>query len=148
MCTTDFNTQISLKCIWYWEYLTKYKGGKTRLTLCAVQSVFLAYSQWTPWKTKVLKSWRRSHTITRLVLCLPYGSVWQTTAADCSCSMICEILEDTGYGYRNMCNTENNFVYFISLKLNGTHQLLAYADDVNIMGGSIHTLCRSFSSCY
>ena len=26
------------------------------------------------------------------------------------------------------------------LKLNGTHQLLAYADDVNKMGGSIHTL--------
>ena len=26
------------------------------------------------------------------------------------------------------------------LKLNGTHQLLAYADDVNIMAGSIHTL--------
>jgi len=26
------------------------------------------------------------------------------------------------------------------LKLNGTHQLLAYADDVNILGGSIHTL--------
>ena len=26
------------------------------------------------------------------------------------------------------------------LKLNGTHQLLAYADDVNIMGGSIHTV--------
>jgi len=26
------------------------------------------------------------------------------------------------------------------LKLNGTHQLLAYADDVNVMGGSIHTL--------
>ena len=38
-----------------------------------------------------------------------------------------------------------------SLKLNDTHQLLAYADDVNILGGSIHTLkgiCRSFSSCY
>ena len=38
------------------------------------------------------------------------------------------------------------------LKLNGTHQLLAYADDVNILGGSIHTLkenaCRSSSSCY
>ena len=26
------------------------------------------------------------------------------------------------------------------LKLNGTHQLLAYADDVNILAGSIHTV--------
>jgi len=26
------------------------------------------------------------------------------------------------------------------LKLNGTHQLLAYADDVNILGGGIRTL--------
>ena len=26
------------------------------------------------------------------------------------------------------------------LKLNGTHQLMAYADDVHILGGSIHTL--------
>ena len=25
------------------------------------------------------------------------------------------------------------------LKLNGTHQILAYADGVNILGGSIHT---------
>ena len=33
------------------------------------------------------------------------------------------------------------------LKLNGTHRLLAYADDVNILGGGIHTL-RSFSSYY
>jgi hypothetical protein len=34
------------------------------------------------------------------------------------------------------------------LKLNGTHQLLAYADDVNALGGSIHTIRkkhRSFS---
>ena len=26
------------------------------------------------------------------------------------------------------------------LKLNGTHQLWAYADDVNILGGSAHTV--------
>ena len=26
------------------------------------------------------------------------------------------------------------------LKLNGIHQLLAYADDVNILGGSVHTV--------
>jgi len=26
------------------------------------------------------------------------------------------------------------------LKLNGTHQLLAYADDVNVLGGSIQSL--------
>ena len=25
-------------------------------------------------------------------------------------------------------------------KLNGTHQLLAYANDVNILGGSVHTV--------
>jgi len=25
-------------------------------------------------------------------------------------------------------------------KLNGTHQLLSYADDVNILGGSVHTV--------
>ena len=27
-----------------------------------------------------------------------------------------------------------------SLKLNGTHQLLVYADDVKILGGSVHTV--------
>ena len=26
------------------------------------------------------------------------------------------------------------------MTLNGTHQLLAYADDVNVLGGSIHTV--------
>jgi hypothetical protein len=26
------------------------------------------------------------------------------------------------------------------LKLNGTHQLLAYAHDVNVLGGSVHTI--------
>jgi len=29
------------------------------------------------------------------------------------------------------------------LKLNGTHQLLAYADDVHILGGSIQTLMEN-----
>jgi hypothetical protein len=29
------------------------------------------------------------------------------------------------------------------LKLNGTHQLLVYADDVNIMDGSIHTVRKN-----
>jgi len=32
------------------------------------------------------------------------------------------------------------------LKLNGTHQLLAYADDVNILAGSIHTLKENAES--
>ena len=36
------------------------------------------------------------------------------------------------------------------LKLNDTHQILAYADDVNILRGSVNTVkkCRIFSSCY
>jgi len=29
------------------------------------------------------------------------------------------------------------------LKLNGTHQLLAYVDDVNILGGSVHTVKKN-----
>ena len=29
------------------------------------------------------------------------------------------------------------------LKLNGTHQLLVYADDLNILGGSIHTVRKN-----
>ena len=32
------------------------------------------------------------------------------------------------------------------LKLNGTHQLLAYADDVNIFGGSAHTVKENAES--
>ena len=29
------------------------------------------------------------------------------------------------------------------LKLNGTHQFLAYADDVNILGGGVHTIKKN-----
>jgi hypothetical protein len=29
------------------------------------------------------------------------------------------------------------------LKLNGTHQLLVYADDINILGGSIHAIKKN-----
>jgi sorting nexin-29 len=29
------------------------------------------------------------------------------------------------------------------LKLNGTHQLLVYADDVNIVGGSVHSIKKN-----
>ena len=30
-----------------------------------------------------------------------------------------------------------------ALKLNGTHQLLVYADDVNILGRSVHTINKN-----
>ena len=37
------------------------------------------------------------------------------------------------------------------LKLNGTHQLLVYAGDVNVMAGSVHTIKKNkeiiFNSC-
>ena len=32
------------------------------------------------------------------------------------------------------------------LKLNGTHQLLDYTDDVNILGGSVHTIMENTES--
>jgi hypothetical protein len=37
--------------------------------------------------------------------------------------------------------TDFNFAAILNgLKLNGTHQLLAYADDVNMLGGSAYTV--------
>ena len=37
------------------------------------------------------------------------------------------------------CAIERVLVNKEELKLNGTHELLVYADDVNILGGSVHT---------
>jgi len=33
------------------------------------------------------------------------------------------------------------------LKLNGTHQFLVYADDVKILGGSVHTVKENAEAC-
>ena len=38
------------------------------------------------------------------------------------------------YGIRRVQVNQN------ALKLNGTHQLLVYADDVNVLGGRVHTI--------
>jgi len=37
-------------------------------------------------------------------------------------------------------------VNLVGLKSNGTHQLLVYADDVSILGGSIHTIKENAES--
>jgi hypothetical protein len=31
----------------------------------------------------------------------------------------------------------------VGLKLNGTHQLLSYADDLNLLGDNIHTIIKN-----
>jgi len=44
---------------------------------------------------------------------------------------------------RTICLTHSelgNICKSCGFAINGTHQLLAYADDVNVLGGGIHTL--------
>jgi hypothetical protein len=41
------------------------------------------------------------------------------------------------YAIRRVQSNQEGF------KLNGTHQLLVYVDDVNILGGSIHTIRKN-----
>jgi len=48
--------------------------------------------------------------------------------------LLCFINFAFGYTFRRVQVNQDG------LKLNGTHQLLAYADDVNILGGSIHNI--------
>jgi hypothetical protein len=42
-----------------------------------------------------------------------------------------------GYAIKSVQLNQNG------LKLNGTHQLLVYADDVNILGGRVHTIKKT-----
>jgi len=47
------------------------------------------------------------------------------------------------FNFASNCATRRVQVNQDGMKLNGTHQLLVYVDDVNIMGGSIHTIKKN-----
>ena len=51
-----------------------------------------------------------------------------------------DVLSPLLFNFALECTIRRVQVNQDGLKLNGTHQLLAYADDVNILGVSIHTL--------
>jgi hypothetical protein len=45
------------------------------------------------------------------------------------------------HGHRNLKHATRKFqINMDGLKLKGMHQLLVYADDVNIVGGNVHTV--------
>jgi hypothetical protein len=62
--------------------------------------------------------------------------------------MKCYTLSNIIYSVDACCNA-NSYLYSLlrhaGLKLKGTHQLLAYADDVNLMGDNIDTINFLFS---
>jgi hypothetical protein len=57
-----------------------------------------------------------------------------------------DVLSPLLFTFSLECAIKRVQVYQDVLKLNGTHQLLAYADDVNILGGSGHTVKENAES--
>jgi hypothetical protein len=47
------------------------------------------------------------------------------------------------FNFASECAIEKVYENLVGLKLNGTHQLLAYADDVNLLGYNIDTTKKS-----
>ena len=79
----------------------------------------------------------------RLVESFRVGLSWSCSKAvykqgDASSSLLFNLILE--YAIRRVQANQDG------LKLNGTHQLLAYADDVNILDGSIHAILESFQA--